>query len=312
MQHDYEDFDLDRSIAEAWVLFSERLADVVASMDTSSDLRIDIQESDGQRPAGNPFVRFRALGGGDEILLEAASNGVLSEANQLGPEALALMEESGFEPPTTEGEHPTGCFWAVGSQEQSERLAQLAVIALHDIYGVQHPVFLVPDQLASILTLREDIDEPATSEFEPEDVIATLPVNRQHLDRMIAEELSQLFGHEPLRDSDGDFAIRVGSTMVFVRSTPDHLEVVVFSVVVHDVEGRSRAVEILNDLNAESRYVRFELIRDRVFLQMSVLAHPFVPAHLHQAVRAVSEVADGVDEELAMRLHGRTTFETEL
>jgi len=79
--------------------------------------------------------------------------------------------------------------------------------------------------------------------------------------------------------------------------------------VVHDVTGRSRAAEVLNDLNADARMVKFHLIRDRVFVTLSVFAHPFVPAHLHQGVHLISEVADGIDEELASKLGGRTTFE---
>src|SRR5699024_7043535 len=107
---------------------------------------------------------------------------------------------------------------------------------------------------------------------------------------------------------DGDVALRVGSTMLFLRSTPDFRELVLFAVLVHDVAGRSRACEVLNDLNTEARYCRFALHRDRVFVQMSVLAQPFVPAHLAQALDAMSKVADGLDDELAARLRGRTTF----
>jgi hypothetical protein len=39
-----------------------------------------------------------------------------------------------------------------------------------------------------------------------------------------------------------------------------------------------------------------------------VLARPFVPEHLHHAVRILSEIADAIDDELAAKLHGRTTF----
>jgi hypothetical protein len=40
----------------------------------------------------------------------------------------------------------------------------------------------------------------------------------------IADELSHMFGHPAIRDSEGDFAIRVGTCMVFVRTTPDASE----------------------------------------------------------------------------------------
>lgn len=49
--------------------------------------------------------------------------------------------------------------------------------------------------------------------------------------------------------------------MVFVRTTPDASELLLFAALVHDVEGRSRAVEVLNDLNVQSRYGRFAFIK---------------------------------------------------
>jgi hypothetical protein len=98
---------------------------------------------------------------------------------------------------------------------------------------------------------------------------------------------------------------------VFVRCTPDAQEVIVFSPLVHELEGRSRAMEVLSDLNTQARYLRFLLIRDRVYASMSVLAQPFVPAHLHQALAVVSRVADDLDHLLATKLRGRTTFSDE-
>jgi hypothetical protein len=96
--------------------------------------------------------------------------------------------------------------------------------------------------------------------------------------------------------------------MLFLRTSKDGQEVVLFAPVVHDIAGRSRATEVLNDLNVEARWVKFQLIKDRVFVTISVLARPFVPAHLRQAVRILSDVADGIDNELAAKLNGRTTF----
>ena len=215
-------------------------------------------------------------------------------------------------------------------QEESETLAELAVRALRDVFGVQHPVFLAPDQLAEVLqpdaadlrssSKAEDsfvgrVLEPtrpqrrgSSVEIDPEDLTSTLPDGPGHLNQMVDAELTDMYGHPPFRDNEGDVAIRVGSTMIFLRTSSDGKEVTVFAAVVHDVAGRSRATEVLNDLNVESRWVKFQLVRDRVFASMSVLAQPFVPAHLHQAVRVVSDVADGIDEELAAKLDGRTTF----
>ena len=180
-------------------------------------------------------------------------------------------------------------------QESSDRLSALAVAALRDVYGVQHPVFLAPDQLTEVLRGPTPESAPAAG-------------RAQQLDALVDQELTRMYGHPPMRDADGDVAIRVGSTMLFLRTSPDGQEVTVFAAVVHDVAGRSRAAEVLNDLNVEARWVKFQLIRDRVFVTFSVLARPFVPEHLQHAVTILSEVADGIDDDLAAKLNGRTTF----
>lgn len=297
------DFDLDRSTQQAWSEFQERLSEVVSVIDETADLTIGTATIDEDEVA--PYVTFASVTR-DVIRSEAASNAVLSPDFQLTNAQLDSMQQLGWQPPTNDTERPTGNFWLEESQEESDRIAELAVCALRDVYGVQHPVFLAPDQLAEILTPR--VDEKTATEFDAEDVVATIPVSRQHLDSMIELELTEMFGHAPLRDAEGDIALRVGSTMLFLRTSPDGREITVFSTVVHEVEGRSRASEILNDLNADARWVKFALMRDRVFVSYSMMAHPFVPAHLHQAVRTVSDVADGIDNELATKLRGRTTF----
>jgi len=60
----------------------------------------------------------------------------------------------------------------------------------------------------------------------------------------------------------------------------------------------------LNDLNSESRWVRFWLLRDKVFVSMSALAQPFVPAHFQQVIHEVASVADSIDDHLAATLAG--------
>ncbi|QGF24793.1 T3SS (YopN, CesT) and YbjN peptide-binding chaperone 1 [Raineyella fluvialis] len=302
----YGDFDLDRSIAQAWDEFELRLAEVISVIDDSADFTIGCVAVDESQV---PYVTFTALDR-TTIRAEASSNSVLGEDYQLGSEQLALMERLGWSAPTNEGPRPTANFWIELDQEASDRLAGAAVGALRDVFGVQHPVFLAPDHLAEVLTPRPEPLSGAT-EFDAEDVIATIPVTTQHLNDMIEAELTDMFGHAPLRDHEGDIALRVGSAMLFLRLSQDGRELILFSVLVHDVAGRSRAAEVLNDLNADARMVKFHLVRDKVFASLSVLTHPFVPAHLHQAVRIMSDIADAIDDELAHKLGGHTTFEVE-
>ncbi len=302
-----DDFDIDRSIAQAWAEFSARLSEVISVMDDSADLTIGT-ESGSDDPA--PFVRF-SCPTRDRVRCEAAGNAVLGADFQLTATQLLAMEQLGWLPPNSDSPNSTDNFSVEAPQEESDRLAELAVGALRDVYGVQHPVFLAPDQLAEVLhpfpRPVEETGRPSVTVHQ-DDLQARLPRDQSELDHLVESELAEMFGHRPLRDAEGDVAIRVGSTMLFLRTASDGQEVVVFAAVVHDVAGRSRATEVLNDLNVEARWVKFQLVRDRVFVTLSVPAKPFVPAHLHQAVRILSDVADGIDEELAMKLHGRTTF----
>ncbi len=298
------DFDLDRSTDEAWSDFAARLAEVVSHMDPGASLRIGSLATEQEGTA--PFVVFRCLGD-DVLIAEAAGNAALSEEFQLVADQLAAIDELGWQPPNVEDAYPTENFWRIGSQERAAELAQAATQMLREVYRVPHPAFLAPDQLAEILTPPGAREAPRST-FDPDDLAARLVSGKAELDRLIEAELIELLGHQPLQDADGDFALRVGSTMVFVRATGDAQEVLVFSAVVHEVEGRSRAMEVLTDQHTEARFVRFMLIKDRVFVSLSIFAQPFVPAHLHQALRAVSVVADEIDEHLASKLRGRTTF----
>ena len=307
---DSAEFDIDRSIATAWQAFAERLGEVVSVIDDGGSLTVSTM-SEREDPA--PYVTFTHIEHEpDLILAEASSNASLGDGFQLSDAQLDEMEAAGWAPPSVAGPHPSPDFTMVKPQEESEALTTCATDALWSIFGVQHPVFLAPDQLAEILH-PEPLHEEAgpTSRFDPDDLTAQMPRDRADLDDMVTQELTEMFGHPPIRDADGDVTIRVGSSMVFVRTTPAADEIVLFSAMVHDVEGRSRAVEVLNDLNVEAKFGRFALYRDRVFVTMSLLAHPFVAAHLHQGVRRISQLADDLDDMLAAKLRGRTTFKDE-
>jgi hypothetical protein len=303
---DIDDFDIDRSIAAAWTEFQIRLSEIVSMIDESADLTIGTGAPDD----GAPFLRLSSPRL-HVVRGEAASNAVLSEDFQLNPDQLATMETLGWQPPSVANDRPTANFWFELDQDDADRIGELAVGALRDVYGVQHPIFLAPDQLADLLQPTPTPVEASavTLSAAEHDLVPQIPRDQRHLDELVDAELRRMLGYPPIHDTEGDVAIRVGSTMLFLRTAPDAQEVVVFAPVVHDVAGRSRAAEVLNDLNVEARWVKFQLVRDRVFVTVSVLARPFVPAHLHQALRILAETADGIDDELAVKLGGRTTFD---
>ena len=294
---DYTDFDFDETQRAAWVEFADRLDEVLSVMDATADLTISVTSTtDGERPG----IRFTVREPGVvTALVSGSDNGTPTriEADEL--------PRLGWLPPS-EGVPE---FHVDVDQADSAGLAELAGHTLGAVFSAPHPIFLEPDQLAEILQGQAEWTplEPRKLKREEQAVRAG---GQAELDGLVDAELRRLSGHPPLRNEQGDVAIRVGSAVVFLRSTADCRELVLFSPLVHDVVNRSRACEVLNDLNVESRYGRFALHRDRVFAQISVPAKPFVPVHLRQALRALSQIADGIDEELATKLGGRTTFPT--
>lgn len=283
---DIEDFDLDITTLRAWDDFTDRLAEVLSVMDATSDLSISVVANRTTNEE-TPVIRFSFAEPETVVatLLRAEAPGVL----ELGWQDIG-----------------DGSYRMQHDQEDTAGLAGLVTRTMTEVLGAIHPVFLEPDQLADIL--KPAAPDEMNAWPLPGAFGIVMPANREQLDAIVDAELADMFGHPPLRDDVGDVALRVGSTMVFLRSTLDFQELVLFAVLVHDVAGRSRACEVLNDLNTESRYCRFALHRDRVFVQVSVPTQPFVPVHLRQALASISQVADGIDDELAARLRGRTTF----
>ena len=301
-------FDLDRSTAQAWAEFEGRLAEVVSMIDDSGDLTIGTDTGGSER---GPYVRFSSPSR-DTVRAEAASNAELGEHFQLSAGRSGGDGGSRLAAAGRSSDGPN--FWAQVPQEDSDVVAELAVAALAG--RLRRPAPGVPRPRPARRGAppagadRGTRTRPGASRARatPIEFRCILPRDRQHLTDLVDAELTELYGHPPIRDEEGDVAIRVGSTMIFLRTASDAQEVVVFAAVVHDLEGRSRAAEVLNDLNVEARWVKFQLVRDRVFVTISVPAKPFVAAHLHQAVRIMSDVADGIDDELAAKLKGRTTF----
>lgn len=286
------DFDFDRSALEAWQAFSERLAEVLSVMDEGATLSIGQLEADDE--ADPPLVVFSCGPSGALT--------VTADAARAHGDPAPLFAERGW---TEAGEHR---WQSVGTQETSEVVAAAASDVLREVFGIQHPALLAPDELADILTPLPEREDAASTPGVP---ALSGQTDREELQREVLAVLTTHLGHEPLQDAEGDLALRVGSTMVFVRPSQDAHEVLVFAPLVHDVEGRSRAMEVLSDLNTESRWVRFILIRDRVFATMSVMAAPLVPVHLRRALETISQIGDSIDEHLAEKLRGRTTFPTE-
>ncbi|MDR1833100.1 MAG: YbjN domain-containing protein [Propionibacteriaceae bacterium] len=295
----FDEFDLDRSIAEAWAAFTGRLGEVVSMMEPGARLTINTRES--ELPAEQPFISFDC---DDEynIRSEVSGNAYLSLDFLLTDAQLAKLAELGWHEPE---DGPN--WWRTAEQDAYQLVAEEAVAVLIEVFDIEHPVFLAPDQLSEILNPPASAI-PMAEAFPSGDLTAVVPTSADHLRQLISLVLNDELGQMPILTDEGEFAIRAGTAMVFIRVTEDTREAIIFSPIVHDIEGRTRAAELLADLNAHGRMVKFMLIGDKVLLSLSLLTYPFVPAHLKQVLAMVAELADEMDERLAAALRGETFF----
>lgn len=290
-----EDFDFDHSVEMAWRRFSLRLASVLSMMDETEPLLLTPYDSTDKQW----YLRF----------FQQTSNSITAEISTTS--GVGLPDWALVWLPENHWNHTGDSFLLTWRQDDCEAMAEASVAVLRQVFMVQHPVFLDSNILTEILREPDVVRALCDQPNDIYDTMAYPHLDEVQLAAMVFNELLQFFGSEPMRDQDGDYAVRVGSTMIFIHIPSDGKEVRLFSMLVHDIAGRSRAAEVLNDVNAHTRWVRFHLVRDKIIATMSVLANPFVPAHFRQAITEITNIADGVDDLLAASLHGKTTFPVE-
>ncbi|MGI3782741.1 MAG: TY-Chap domain-containing protein, partial [Janthinobacterium lividum] len=139
-----DDFDIDRAISHAWAEFGTRLAEVLSMVDESGNLTIGTPNGDG---APDSVLCFSSPAR-DRLRCETGVAAARSQTEQVS----ALLAD-GWERSEGAGQQPAGVVVVATEcpQDDSESMAELAVRALRDVFGVQHPVFLAPDQLAEVL-----------------------------------------------------------------------------------------------------------------------------------------------------------------
>src|SRR4051812_7145860 len=120
-----DDFDLDRSTADAWAGFRDRLSEVVSIIDDSADLTISAESATGEQA---PFLRFSSPAR-HRVRCEAVGLPSAGGGSRLASAQLAAMVELGWREPTRSGPGPTDSFWIEDSQDNSERVSDLAEVA---------------------------------------------------------------------------------------------------------------------------------------------------------------------------------------
>src|SRR3954447_6275324 len=312
---EFAGFDLDRSTERAWSRFQARLADHVAEMDDDEVLVISADSAvDPEAEGAAPYVQFCAWGG-TLVRSEVSSNAFLADEVRLDEAAMAALEDLGWLAPAAGDEAASdeapANFHLDTERVEADRLAVMACRALRDIFGVPHPAFL------SAGTLEEDADPelgipavvsvPEEASVEPP---AVFPRDRDHLRELVDRALTPFFGNEPRHDEDDDIPVVSGSALVFVRVMEQMPTVELFCCLVHDVTDADRAAFEVAVLNRDETFLKFLLVDDAVMAYLYLPAYPFAPERLRTMLSVMSRSVDKLDDDLAVRVGGRRTFES--
>lgn len=138
-----------------------------------------------------------------------------------------------------------------------------------------------------------------------------LPVDRTaEAHRSELEEQLQRIGLGPLvRDHDGDYAFRFGTSDLRVRLVEDEPpRVRIFSVVLSDVEESHDLLRELNSINASPYFARAFLTGDQVVVGWELIAPTIDDEELRLTCEEVVRLAAGTGPFLASLFGGRTAY----
>ncbi len=302
---EFEGFDV--SVDRAWSDFQVRLADAIASMQEDELLAIELGEESSVE-GFVPCVQFLGWGDG-QVRCEVPSNSYLDPRHRLSEADETRMVQLGWHRPTRlPGDEPDAgspAFFVDKPVNWADQLATMTVTVFRELWSVPHPSFLHSEPPGR---LDQDESTSAVDELSyPSDLtIAVTPDDDAHLSDMVALTLSELFDEPAGEDQAGDeFALAIGSLVAFVGPNLDGGEVHIRMPLVREVSDRTRASELLADLNRRWPHLKFTLAGDRVDLWAAVLACPFVPQHLIDTLQQVFAFARTVDVEFAGRFGGQ-------
>ena len=295
--------EVDRAAAEAWVRFQARLGDRLADMEDGDVLVVEAMVGDEDEPGAAPFVQFVAWG--DEMLRgEVASNQVLMVARELDGDGERAIQELGYGAPTHRVDEPADLgslnYYVDLPQAEADRLAVMSVRALRDVFGVPHPA-LLGGELAEEPTVPE---EPAAADRADEPVAAYPHGGHEALSELVDRALFSYFGHEPRHDDDGDIAVELSSTVLFVRVHQTVPVVELFACVATDVQDLERAAFEVSVLNRDVRFVKFRVVGDSIMADLQLPAWPFAPDHLRAMLALMTDSIEQVATDLVERVSG--------
>ncbi|WAC57562.1 TY-Chap domain-containing protein [Gordonia sp. SL306] len=213
------DFDFDATVDGAWRAFRADLADRLAGMAIGNSHTV-AQSEFPEGPHGViAFTVTRA-----QRVRATVDAGDLHTTPEYLREQLDAMVRAGWRL-LRDGR----LIYEVG-QRRVDKLAQVAVDMLRDIWEVVHPAFL---------------EHSGPTPREATIAVGTIPETQLQLGRLVVEALENMAGRRIVVDDDGDIPLPTGRTPSWLRVLADEATVEFFGTVVDVVPNGSTAAEFV-------------------------------------------------------------------
>lgn len=111
-------------------------------------------------------------------------------------------------------------------------------------------------------------------------------------------------------DHDGDYPVRFGSALYYVRLVgADQPDVQVFAVAVDDVPASPELLAEINEINTRVRFARVFHVREQVLVETDLVGDAVDPHGFINACQTVARISDQLGPVLSKGYGGRTAFE---
>jgi hypothetical protein len=305
--------DLGAKVGQAWTDFQAALADALATLpETVAALDITLDPSaTGQ---GAPLYSVSLdLADAEQMRAFAVSNRMLPREHQLSRKRIGEVVALGWAPPGVvagSGER----FGLDLPRSATGPAAAIIVRTLREVYGSPHPAFLLYTAVDGSGTALADppalgVARPTGGEGVPQ--LNHVNLTALSLERRVALTLAAMLQVAPESlpvDADGDFGIRSGSAMVFVRVREQPPLVEVFSPVLTGVPESQALYQRLSELVHRMPVGRLYLAGGTIWAGITVFGRDYQPSHLMVALEVMTGLADELDDRLRKEFGGRRFF----
>ena len=296
----------------SWDAFGRRLADGLGRMAAESFLILALPADEAGGRAYVQFAHWAAADGSAGLRAEAVGSENMPETRPLTPVQEERLDALAWERPAP-GEVCRNFHRAWSVPAPCDDVAVLVTETLREVYGVGAPAEL-QSRYASFE--NEEVGDlglglaPIPPTARPREK-PTLALSSGQLEPLVEDGLRDWLGVEQLdRDEDGDYAIPVGSALVYVHVGGDRLPLIaIFSSILTDVDATPGLFTALNDINRRIRFARAFWVNGTIVVATELAAVDVSARQISFACMQLGSLADHLDDMLHGRFGGGVAFE---